>query len=430
MSDAAKSMAGRILLHPITIFAAILAGGLYGWWDEGASPSIEFIGTIYVKLLQMCVIPLLITAVVTSLSRLFADGSATRHIWRIIGFIIVGLVIAGGTGLILGELGHPGSGLDQQAKTVIGEMILSAQSPSSAPGADISGLAMQQMVASIVPDNVFLALSSGNKLAILFFAMILGVGLGSVGRTRGDSVIVIFEIFYSTFLKIIEWLMYALPVGLFCLAYGQSAAIGVDTLFAMLRFIVLIYAGAFALILFYSVVIWARVGGSYWHAMSCLKAAIFVAFGTSSGFAAVPEALRGLKYGLKLDENVVDLVMPLGITLNPPGTVFHFALATVFLANIYGVDLSFEQLALVLIGSALAGVAASGSPGVAALSMISIVLVPLGLPVEVAVILLVAIDPIVDPILTVLNLKSNCALTCLTGPRPVQPRSAAISEPS
>ena len=417
MSDVAMGLAGKILLHPVTILAAIVSGGLYGWWDHGASGYLEFIGIIYVRLLQMCVIPLLISAVVTSLSKLFSDGAAARYIWHIIGFIIIGLVIAGGTGLLLGEFGHPGADLDQAAKSVIGKVILNAQSPASGPELGAGSSAMRDIVTNIVPENVFSALSSGNKLAILFFAMIFGVGLGSVGRVKGDNAIIIFEIFYQTFLKIIEWLMYALPIGLFCLAYGQSASIGVETLVAMLRFVILIYVGAIALIVLYSIVIWIRVGGGYWRSVSSLKSAMFVAFGTASGFAAVPEALRGLKYGLKRDESLVDLVMPLGITLNPPGTVYHFALATMFLANIYGVNLHFGQMAFVLVGSALAGVAASGAPGVAALSMISIVLVPLGLPVEVAVILLVAIDPIVDPILTVVNLQSNCALTCLTSPR-------------
>ena len=275
-----------------------------------------------------------------------------------------------------------------------------------------------------------LALTSGNKLAILFFAIFLGIGLSSVGKTKGDSAIVIFEIFYSTFIKIIEWLMYALPLGLFCLAYGQCASVGVGTLVAMLRFVALIYIGAISLIVFYSIIIWLVVGGSYWRSVSKLRESMFVPLGTASGFAAVPAALRGLKEGLKHDKNIVDLVLPLGITLNPPGTVFHFAISTLFLAKIYGVDLSMLQIGFVLVASVLAGVAASGAPGVAALSMISIILVPLGLPVEVAVVLLVAIDPIVDPILTVLNVQSNSALTSLVVRASAKDRRAAALQES
>ncbi|MDF2981711.1 MAG: sodium:dicarboxylate symporter, partial [Devosia sp.] len=161
-----------------------------------------------------------------------------------------------------------------------------------------------------------------------------------------------------------------------------------------------------------------RVGGSYLATLGAMRETVVVAFGTSSSYASIPSALRGLKEGLRLDRRVVDLALPLGITLNPPGSTFHFALATLFLANLYGLALDPSQMVFVLFGAMLAGVAATGAPGVAALSMISIILVPLGLPVEVAIILLVAIDPIVDPILTVVNVQGNAATTALLAGRP------------
>ena len=204
-------------------------------------------------------------------------------------------------------------------------------------------------------------------------------------------------------------------------AGSQISSIGIEVLVAMTTLVLLLYAGAVALIVLYTVLIWLRVGGSYWRSVGALKEAMFVAFGTSSSFAAIPAALRGLKDGLKLDRSVVDLAMPLGITLNPPGSVFHFAIATLFLSNLYGIHLDVGQMIFVVLGAMLAGVAASGAPGIAALTMISIILVPLGLPVEVAIILLVAIDPIVDPILTVVNVVGNAAMTALLGPKPAAP---------
>ena len=180
-----------------------------------------------------------------------------------------------------------------------------------------------------------------------------------------------------------------------------------------------------ALVVLCFVVIWMRLGGSPWRAVTALREAILVAFGTSSSFAAAPAMMRALKRGLGMNPGVVDLVTPLGITLNPPGSAFHFAIATMFLANLYGVDLDTGQIAFVLVGSVLAGLAASGAPGVAALSMISLILVPLGLPVEVAIILLVAIDPIVDPVLTVVNISANAASTVLlAAPDPATARLA------
>jgi Na+/H+-dicarboxylate symporter len=411
MIDALRRTLATILLHPLAILTGMVLGGLYGWVDKGGTPFIEPIGSIYLKLLQMCVIPLLFTAVVTSLSKLFSDGAASRYVGRLVLLLVLGLVVAGSLGLALGQWGRPGAELQQHAKQIIGQVIFRGEAATSTTASsDIAHIAI-----AIVPENIFVALSSGNMLAILFFAILFGVALGSIGRVKAAGTIALFETLYETFIKIIVWLMYVLPIGLFCLAYSQVSSIGVDVLLAMTKLVFYIYAGSVGLIVFYSIIIWLRVGGSYWKSVAALRESVFVAFGTSSSFAAVPAALRGLKDGLKLDRSVVDLVMPLGITLNPPGSVLHFALATIFLSNLYGIHLDFGQILFVLVGSTLAGVAASGAPGVAALSMISIILIPLGLPVEVAIILLVAIDPVVDPILTVVNVQANAATTALLG---------------
>jgi Na+/H+-dicarboxylate symporter len=429
MIDALAKNLAKALLNPIAIFAGIVLGGLYGWVDKGGTPFIEPLGDIYLKLLQMCVIPLLFTAVVTSLSKLFSDGAASRYVGRLVVLIVIGLVLAGGLGLALGAWGQPGAELQQQAKQIIGQVIVRAEAETALISAD-NPAGIGDIAFAIVPENIFVALSSGNMLAILFFAILFGVALGSIGTDKAERAIGLFETLYETFIKIIEWLMYALPVGLFCLAYSQVSAIGVDVLLAMTKLVLYIYAGSVALIILYSIVIWLRVGGSYWKSVAALKESVFVAIGTSSSFAAVPAALRGLKDGLKLDRSVVDLVMPLGITLNPPGSVFHFALATIFLSNLYGIQLDFGQVLFVLVAATLAGIASAGAPGIAALSMISIILIPLGLPVEVAIILLVAIDPIVDPILTVVNLQANSATTALLGARREASEAVPVTLPA
>ncbi|MCX5516004.1 hypothetical protein C3941_04780 [Kaistia algarum] len=414
MTEAASRALRAILRHPLSVFAGMALGGFYGWVDKGGTPLIEPIGHVYLRLLQMCVIPLLFTAVVTSLGKLFSDGSARRYVARLLVLMALGMALAGGMGLVLGEWGQPGAELQQQARQVIGEVIARAEATGQTLQSGGSA-SIVDMAVGIVPDNIFVALSSGNMLAILFFAVLFGVALGSIDKEKSERAIGLFESLYDAFIKIIGWLMYALPFGLFCLAYSQISAIGVPILIAMTRLVLLIYAGCLALIVIAYLVIWWRTGGSIWRSVSALREAVFVAFGTSSSFAAVPAALRGLKRDLGIDRNVVDLVMPLGITLNPPGSVFHFAIATMFLANLYGVHLDAGQIAFVLVASILAGAAASGAPGAAALSMISLILIPLGLPVEVAIILLVAIDPIVDPALTIVNVLTNAATTAMLG---------------
>jgi len=409
MIETVRRRLATVLLHPVSVFAGLIAGGFYGWLDAGATPLVEFMGHLYLRLLQMCVIPLLFSAVVMGLAKLFSSGSARRYVGRLAGLFAAGLLLAGGLGLCLGEVGQPGANLQSGARQVIGQAVFRAEAASGTT----NGASLQDIAIGIVPDNIFLAFSSGNMLAILFFALLFGVALGSLDSDKSERAIFLFESVYETLMTIIGWLVYLLPAGLFCLAYSQVSAIGLPILSALLKLVLLIYVGGFALVLICLLTAWWRLGGDFRRPVSALREATFVAFGAASSFAALPAALRGLKTDLGLDRHVVDLVMPLGITLNPPGSVFHFAIATVFLANLYGVELDAGQMAFVLVASVLAGLAAAGAPGVAALSMMSLILVPLGLPVEVAIILLVAIDPIVDPVLTVVNVQANAATTIL-----------------
>lgn len=414
MTDASYKLAAKVLLHPASVFAGLLLGGIYGWFDKGGTPFIAPLGDLYLRLLQMCVIPLLFAAVATSLGKLFASGSARRYIARLVMILVAGVTLAASLGIALGIWGRPGSDIQPQARQVIGQAVVSAEAMTSGAPAEDPG-DMMNMAIGIVPDNIFLALSTGNMLAILFFAILFGVALGSIEREKSERTIALFESLYDTFITIIAWLMYVLPFGLFCLAYGQFATIGIPVLAAMAKLVLLIYVGCFLLVALTFLVIWYRIGGSPWRPVAALRETIFVAFGTASSLAALPTALRGLKDGLKIDREAVDLVMPLGITLNPPGSVFHFAIATMFLGNLYGVQLDAGQLVFVLVGSILAGAAATGAPGAAAISRMSIILVPLGLPVEVAIILLVAIDPIVDPAITVVNVQANAMASVLVG---------------
>ena len=312
-------------------------------------PLLVRVGDVYVKLLQMCVIPLLFTAVTISLARLVLSGGASRYIGRIAAIFVAGLMLAGLLGTALAELGHPGAELQQQAKTVLGQVIIRAEASQAGLALVDRPPAFADLVIGIVPDNIFFALTSGNKLAVLFFAILFGVALGVVCRERSDQAIQLFEVFYDAFVRIIGWLMYALPIGLFCLAYAQVSSIGVDVLVALTKLVLLVYVGAGLLVAASVAVVWVRTGRGLVATLAAVRETFFIAFGTANSFAAVPAAMRALKDRLGVDPGTVDLVMPLGITMNPPGSVFHFAVASIFLANLYGLDLDGTQLFFVIL---------------------------------------------------------------------------------
>jgi len=404
----------NLMLNPWAILVAIIAGGLIGWYNKPIASRLVPFGELYISLLQMCVLPILITAIISSLSRLISSGVTKKIINHLIVTIVSGLVLASATGLLVGKVGKPGAGLSKSAQATLGRMISDSETASSqSDGRERTRQRWVFFFDEMIPDNIFAALSRDEKLSVLFFSIIVGITLGTVGPKTGQPAVAVLEAFYETFIKIIGCLMYALPLGLLCLSAGQISQLGLEILESMLKLVLFVYIGAFVLMALYSgaICLWGRSG--FFRSIGALREALVVAVATSSSFAAIPSALRGLKKGLKIDKDISDLVMPLGITLNPPGSVFHFAIATLFMADLYGVTLGISQYFFILIGAILAGIAASGAPGVAALSMITIILNPLGLPIGVAVILLAAIDPIVDPVLTLINVHANCATTVI-----------------
>ncbi len=402
-----------LMLNPWMVFGGMLAGGLIGWFFPVIAVQIAPIGDLYISLLQMSVIPILLTAVMGGLTRLFISGSASQYVTRLLTTIVMGLFIASLIGVVVGLIGKPGSNLSQGAQGTLGTTISDTEIGASGITAEKRDTGLISFFTTMIPDNIFFALTQGNRLSITFFSIIVGVALGSVGAKMARPALAGIDAFYETFIKITSWLMYGLPLGLLCLTAGQISGLGFEIIGAMLKLLMFIVVGATLLVTTYTVVIWLKVGGTFFRAFSALRETLLVALGTASSFATIPSALRGLKEGLKVDKDTADLVLPLGITINPPGSVFHFALSTLFIAQLYGKQLSIDQYVLIFVGATLAGIAASGAPGVAALSMIGIILQPLGLPTGVAIILLAAIDPIVDPILTLVNVHANCATTVM-----------------
>jgi proton glutamate symport protein len=208
--------------------------------------------------------------------------------------------------------------------------------------------------------------------------------------------------------------MYALPFGLCCLFASQISQVGINVFLALIKFVVLIYASSCLMLIIYSIIISLKKKVSIFQSFSALRETLIVALGTSSSFAAIPSALNCLTENLKIDKGTTNIVVPLGVSLNPHGSVLHFAISTVFVAQVYGASLGPQGLLITLVGSVFAGMAATGVPGGGSLSMLAIIFGPLGLPLQAALVFFIAIDPIIDPILTVVTMHANCAATALS----------------
>ena len=401
------------LLSPWLIFTSIFSGAFIGFFDRTLANELLPFGMLFLKLLQMLVLPMLVTAVISGLGNLFVSGMKASQLTRLALFLLIGLIIASCIGLLFGVIGHPGSELQHEAQVTLGKTI--TQTENSTPmdeQVQVEPPSMFNYIQAMIPENIFYSLGRGDTLAILFFSLLTGISMGMLNSEANKTALMVVNAFYEIFLSIIGWMMYVLPFGLLCLFAGQIAHVGMDIVWATAKLIQYIYISCIATMIVYSLIIWWKLRHrfSYLESLSGLRQPLVVALGTASSFATIPSALGALKNNLKVDENVSDLVIPLGMTVNPPASVLQFAISSVFIAQIYGTQLGFDQLGIIFIGAILAGLASASAPSIVALSMIAMILDPLGLPSSVAIILLVAIDPVIDPIITALNVQANCAL--------------------
>lgn len=409
------------LLSPWAIITGLITGIILGSFFPELSDKMSPIGKIYLSLLKMCIIPIMVSAIISSITKLFSSGASSRLLSRILIVFVAALFISSFTGFFSGIIGKPGANLDQQSQKTIGKLLRESGSSADASFSpdmkiyvnDINNEKSdnsKNFVSSFIPENIFRSLTNGNNLHILFFSIIFGVALSFINPGLRDRVINDLDTVFQAFELIISWLMYLLPVGLCFLTASQISEIGLEVITSMTKYILWIYAGSLFLIFLNSAVLSFYSDHSPIKTFKLLKEPLLIAFFTRYGFAAMPSAIEILKQEFKVNSNTASLIIPIGITIFRFGSVLAFSLSSLFLAQLFSLEINLFSSVVIIGGAVLAGLASAGAPGLIGVTMISIILEPLGLPLEVAIVLLLAADPITDPILTFTNVHTNCAV--------------------
>ncbi|MCP3927352.1 MAG: dicarboxylate/amino acid:cation symporter [Desulfobacterales bacterium] len=412
------------LLSPWAIFISMAIGILIGAYQKDLAGTIAPFGKIYLSLLQMCILPVLLCAVASSLGKLVKSNEAKGSIKKMVIIFSIGLFAASVLGILAGIIGQPGNGLNEETQAVLGRLVQKTgsnlnlemfffQENPMAKGAP----SLVDFFVKIIPPNVVESMSSGRNLQVLFFAVMLGVAAGFIPQRESDNLLMSLEGTYLAFSKVIKWAMYILPFGLCCLMAEQVSQIGVEILMAMTKFVATFILCALFIFLLCTLIIWRRSKRKISEVIIELKEPIIIALGTRSSLATIPSCLEALHTKLGFDKTNTNILVPLGVTLCRFGSIVYFALATIFITQLYDVQLGTQGYIIALIGSILAGMATSGATGVLTLSMMILVLEPLGLPFEAVLVLFIAIDPIIDPFRTLLIVYAACASSALISGR-------------
>lgn len=401
------------LKRPSIALVAMVIGAIIGIYYKELSQLIAPFGELYLSFLKMLVIPIMVTAVITSMGKLLASREAAHYLKRMLVTFLMFFLLASILGIGIGFIGKPGSDLSQNAREVLGSTMMSGEESISKQNVAEEDFSAMDFLKMLIPKNLFQSLVGEQNLQVLFVAILFGVAIGTIREEKRDDVLSFFEITYKSFEKMISWTMYALPIGLLCIISNQFANMGTDLLYSMTKFIVIIYISCGLLIGFSAIVIWKEKNSTLIKSTIDLKEPLLIAFGTRNSLATLPFIFQVLQRKYQLKDEAINLVVPLSIIICRYSMVIVFSIGTVFVAQLYGISLGFSQMLIIVFGSIFAAIAGAGAPVLVSISMITLVLTPLKLPSDTAIVLLMAVIPIIDPILTVLNVHLTCSSSVL-----------------
>lgn len=390
----------RFANNPWTVLTCVLLGGLLGWAVPTFSKGLSVVGVVYVDLLKMIVLPFMVSAVIFSLQKLFRDGGTGQVLVRVVlvfaAFSMVAALAAAAGSLIL----RPGSDLSPAAKVDLGQIVGANGDSSNIDMAfhkveePAKVLTLSDVLTSLIPSNIFASLASGETLKALVFALLFGFAVGQVPGRLAESLGQSLETVYHACQTLTRWVNVPVPLVLVCMTAGQIAETGLEPLRTMMSFVLAFLAVSFTLLAVAVLIISRRSGSSYAGALDAMRESFTLAVATNNSATCMPAMVDGLVDRLSFARSRVELLVPLGVTLLRVGAIAYFVCGTMFIASLYGRELSPGEVGLVILFSVLLGFASTGMSGILTITLIGTACNYMGLPFEAAYILFVAVDPV------------------------------------
>ena len=406
MTSTAVNKFKTFIASPQAILGSVVLGAIIGTQSPQLSSYIAPLGNIYLTLFTMCVFPILISGIIVSVARLMSRNDSTYYVKRILLYFPIFLISTSLIAVLIGFIFNPGKGLDggtlQALGVLVNQSAVDLQVNLTGELAPVeSGPGLSSFLVGLIPSNIIYAVGNGNTLQVLFFCIVSGIALGVLPQgQKTEPLMLVLESVYSAFQTLINWLKYLLPFGLLGLLAEQLSEINMSTVSVMGNFL-LISILTFGILFSISVILLSvRSKYSFKEVLFKIKEPLLLAFTTQSSLACLPSAIDSLTNGLRFESKSTNLVLPLAITLCRFGPIAYFAIATIFVSSLYQSPLGFGDILILIAGSIFAGMATSGLSGVLTLTMLSIVLSPLGLPLDAVLVLLIAIDPLINPFRT------------------------------
>jgi len=404
----------KLQLHT-KILLGLLSGVVFGLLANRLAFSgflltyVKPLGAVFIKLISMVVVPLVFASLLVGTASLNDIRKLGRIGSKTLAYYLCTTAVAVTIGLFLANTLKPGVGLSRELRT---ELIQNgAEQANARIGTTFKRPTITDVLLNIVPTNPIRAFVEGKMLQIIFFALLTGICLTLIRPDRSRPVISFFEGLNDLMIKMVHIIMKLAPYGVFALISAVVAEFGAGILLALLKYSIVVIAGLMLhVIIVYSSAIRIFSKQKIAAFFRGIRPAQLIAFSSASSSATLPVTMECTEKNLGVSGKICSFALPLGATINMDGTALYQGVSTVFLAQIYGMDLSIAQQLAIVLTATLASVGTAGIPG-AGIITLAIVLKSIGVPLE-GIAIIMGAERLLDMCRSVVNVTgdASCAV--------------------
>jgi proton glutamate symport protein len=374
---------------------------------QGLLRGLEPIGTVFIRLIMMIVIPLVVASLILGTASLGDMRKLGRLGGKTVGFYLFTTAVAVTIGLALSNLVRPGARIDPATRDAIaaefateaaGRLTLATERPS-----------VGETLLRMVPSNPFRSAADAELLPLIVFSIVFGAALSLVAKDRRDTVLLFFNGVNDAVMVIIDWVMKLAPYAVFALVAGVVSRFGLDLLRSLLVYTLVVATGLLlhVLITYMTLVRFLARLNPLVFARRIAEVPL-VAFSTSSSSATLPVTMEVAQEKLGISRQTSSFVLPLGATINMDGTALYQAVAVMFIAQIYGVPLGVAEQLTIVLTATLASIGAAGVPSAGIITLILVLQsVGLGGQTQAGIALILGVDRVLDMLRTAVNVTGD-----------------------
>jgi Na+/H+-dicarboxylate symporter len=390
---------------PTQIFAGLILGAIAGIIYGPDAAVIRPVGTAFIRLIKMVVIPLIFASLLVGVASLGDLRKLGRVGAKTFAFYIAYYVSAVALGLFLANSLKPGNNLPEHIQTELMASYGKTAGMQTIRAEEKHNIG--EVLLDIIPDNPADSFVRANMLQIIFIAMFMGVVISLLNKAKMKPVISFFEAINDIMIKIVEIVIKIAPFAVFALIAAVVGTFGVDILMSLVRYCAVVIGGLLILAFTYPAVVWLFTKYPYLKFWKGISKAQLIAFSTCSSSATLPVTMECAEDNIGVSKQISSFVLPLGATINMNGTALYQGVTAIFIAQVYGMNLTIGDQLVIVLTATLASIGAAGAPAMGVL-MLVIVLRQVGIPLE-GIALILGVERILDMSRTVINITGDVA---------------------